>query len=137
MRMSVRKEGSDVAATLETFVGWLGGVRGGSVRAEIDGSLLAELDAREKTVTVAIDTFGDDDPPSGLLPAGEHLGWWSALRFPTALAHAGWQVRVQEHGQELARLGRGVSALTGHVRAHPSALGKLRRLLRPARERRD
>lgn len=135
--MSARKESSDVGATLEAFVGWLGGLRGGTVRATIDGSLLAELDAREKTMTVALDTFGDDDAPNGLLPPGEHLGWWSALRFPAALAHAGWQVRVQEHGQELARLGRGVSALTGHVRAHPSAVGRLRRLLRPARRRRD
>lgn len=135
--MNDRAERSDVAATLETFVGWLGGVRDGSLRAELDGSLLAELDARQKTVTVAIDTFDDRDAPVGFLPPGETLGWWNALRIPSALSRAGWQIRVQEHGQELARLGRGVSALTGHVHAHPSALGRLRRLLRPARRRRD
>ena len=111
--------------TAEGFAQLLSRLAAGSVNAALDGAPLATLDVAHRTLTVQLDP---------LLAAGERrpllsevrVGLWSARGVPGALARHGWRVSLRRGEQELVGLGRGTSALTGHVRLDPVALWKLR-----------
>ncbi len=101
----------------------------GKVEAALDGSPLAVVDAEAKTVTVHLDPLLQDEGRSVPRLHEGHLRLWSARGVPSSLARSGWRVSLQSEDHELVGLGRGVSALTGHLHVSPAALWKLRRLL--------
>ncbi|MGI0052681.1 MAG: hypothetical protein ACREC5_03640 [Thermoplasmata archaeon] len=114
---------------VEDLVRWLGLIGGGSLRAEIGGALLAEIDGEGRNVTVDLDALlGEGMSTHPKLPMG-YLDLWKARGVPSALARTGWQVRLRAGPHELIRLGRDVSALTGHVHVGVAALWELPRLL--------
>lgn len=113
----------------EALMRLLDQVASGSAEAKIDGTLVAVLDAEGRNLTIDVDPFltaGTHDDSPG---PQAHLSLWKNRGIPSALARSGWQVSLQSESRELMRMGRGVSALTGHVHASPTALWKLRRFL--------
>jgi hypothetical protein len=113
----------------EVLAGLLRQISGGKIEAQLDGTAIASIDGESRTVTVHLDPLLAGDRPSLPRLHEGHLKLWSARGVPSSLARSGWHVSLQSGEQELVGLGRGVSALTGHVRVSPSALWKLRRLL--------
>ncbi|MGI0071177.1 MAG: hypothetical protein ACRECT_03800 [Thermoplasmata archaeon] len=115
-----------VALDLARLLDRLGG---GSFRATIDGTLAVELNADGRNLTVDLDPIVGK---GGRIPTALHLGHlslWKARGVPSALARAGWQVRLRDGSRELVRLGRDVSPITGHVHVSPAALAELGRFL--------
>ena len=114
---------------LSDFVGLLKRVTGGKLEARIDGNPLVLLDGEHRSLTVQIGPLLTEGiKPSSVLRAG-HLRLWQARGVPSALARSGWDLRLHDGAEELIRLGRNASALTGHVHVSPRTLGKLRRWL--------
>lgn len=54
---------------------------------------------------------------------------WEVPGIASALARSGWRVVFLEGSEDVLRMGRGVSVLTGHVSARPSMLWKPRKRL--------
>lgn len=107
----------------------LDSVAGGSVEALIDGEPLARLDGNQRTVTVQIRSIPRKGDRSTSLLHESRIHFWEIRGIPSALARSGWQVSFRDGPQELLRLGRTASALTGHIHVNPAALWKLRRVL--------
>jgi hypothetical protein len=101
----------------------------GSLRLEVDGRLLAELDAGSRTVRVQAEPILGIERRLRALPSEDRPHLWEGRGLPGALARTGWRMTVEDGGEELVRVGHGVSALTGHLALSPRALWRLRRLL--------
>ncbi len=115
--------------TAEDLVRLLGRISGGAVRATVDGRPFAELDGEHRTLTVEVGSWLEHGPRGRALLRESHVNLWEARGIPGALARSGWSVRFRDGAEEVIRLGRDASALTGHVHVAPAALWKLRRYL--------
>ncbi len=104
-------------------------ISGGSLEATIDGDPFVVVDADHRDVTVQVDRLLERDRSMHAFFAEERVQLWEVRGIPSALARAGWEVRLRDGPDDLVRLGRGVSTLTGHVHVSLAALRKLRRLL--------
>jgi hypothetical protein len=124
----VRGSLSDTARTTE-LARLLGRLTNGSVRLEVDGELFVELDASSRTVRVQAEPLLGLERRLRTVPSEDRPHLWEARGLPGALARSGWRVTVADGGEELVRVGHGVSALTGHLSVTPRALWRLRRLL--------
>jgi hypothetical protein len=103
----------------------LAGITGGKVEASVDGVPWADLDAGSRTVRVQMDPVrGSALVGPFLKEAGASL--WAMRGFPSALARSGWQVQLRVGPDELLRMGRDTSPLTGHVHVGLAALWRLR-----------
>ena len=115
-------------STAQALVSLLGRIAGGRAEADVDGVPFAVLDGEKRNLTIQIAPLLEE-PPTGRSVLHEgRLRLWEARGVPSALARAGWHVGFQDGPHEILRLGRDVSALTGHVHVSPAALWKLRRL---------
>ena len=112
-----------------TFAETLERISGGSLEATIDGAPFEVVDADHRDVTVQVDPLLESDRSMHSFFAEERVRLWEARGVPSALARAGWAVRLRDGPDDLVRLGRGVSTLTGHVHVSLAALRKLRRVL--------
>lgn len=117
------------AAVTTAFVGLLGRIAGGQAEAVLDGAPLVRIDGAGRDLTVQIAPFLEVAPQERSGPGEGFLRLWEARGVPSALARSGWQVSVRDGPHEIIRLGRDVSALTGHVHVSPVALWRLRRFL--------
>lgn len=104
-------------------------VAAGSMTAEIDGRVVAVLDAQARNLAIDVNPLVTNGVRIAPLLPGGGLHPWRNRRFPSALARTGWHVSLSSGSRELLRAGRGVSALTGHVYVHPTAIRELRRIL--------
>lgn len=110
----------------EEFVGLLASVLRGRVEARIAGVPAAVLDGDARELSVDLRAIGGPRGIGSVLHES-HLGLWSARGVPGALAKAGWSVRLREGEAEVVRMGRGATALTGHLDVHPLAAWRARR----------
>jgi hypothetical protein len=112
------------------LVGLLGGLSGGSAQVQIDSVPFATVDAGSRNLDVQVGRLLNE--PRRRHPAVLKEGpvaLWKGRSIPSELARKGWRVTVHDGSDELMALGRGTSALTGHVHVSPAALWKLRKLL--------
>ena len=117
---------SEAVAT--TLVDLLRRVTGGKVEADVDGAPFVVIDGERRNLTVHVGPLLDDARPDRSPLREGHLRLWEVRGIPSALARSGWHVSLRDGPHEMIRLGRDVSALTGHVHVSPIALWKLRRL---------
>ena len=117
------------ASATSAFLELLGRIAGGTAEAVLDGATLVRIDGTTRDVTVQIAPLLGVARQERPRTDGVSLRLWEARGVPSALARSGWQVSVRDGPHEMIRLGRDVSALTGHVHVSPAALWKLRRLL--------
>jgi hypothetical protein len=112
------------------LVGLLGGISGGSAQVQIGSVPLATVDAGSKNLDVQIGSLLNEPRKrrSVVLKEGP-VGLWKGRSIPSELARKGWRLTVHDGPDELMALGRGTSALTGHVHVTPAALWKLRKLI--------
>ena len=112
------------------LAGLLSGLSGGSARIQVDSAPFATLDAESRTLTVQIAPLFMGPSRRGP-PVRRELpvGLWNGRSIPSELARLDWRLTVYDGTEELATVGRGTSALTGHVRVSPAGLWKLRKLL--------
>lgn len=110
------------------FAGLLARVVGGSAEADVDGAPFVVLDGDKRDLTVQVAPLLDEARQERSALHEGHLRLWEARGVPSALARSGWHVSFRDGSHEMIRLGRDVSALTGHVHVSPTALWKLRRL---------
>ncbi|MGI0054132.1 MAG: hypothetical protein ACREBZ_00160 [Thermoplasmata archaeon] len=112
------------------FLDLLGRVTGGAVQADVDGRRVLNLDGERRNLEVQIDPFlrVERQIRSSQSPLG-HMRLWELHGAPSTLARSGWCVSFQEGSEDVIRVGRGVSPLTGHVHLSPAGLWKLRKLL--------
>ena len=104
-------------------------IGGGTAEADLDGAPLAILDGEGRNLTVQLAPFLEVAQREHAPRPGAELRLWEARGVPSALARSGWHVSLRYGPHEMIRLGRDVSALTGHVHVSPSALWKLRRFV--------
>jgi hypothetical protein len=112
------------------LVGFLSRISEGSVQVDIDSTPFASVDARSRNIDLQIEPLLTS--PRGTRPIGGEsvpLALWRSRRVPAELARTGWRVTLYDGTHELLALGRGTSALTGHVHLSPTALWKLRKLV--------
>jgi hypothetical protein len=108
----------------------LGGLTDGSLQVDIDSVPFAAVDARARNLDLQIAPLLGQVPRARSVAREEGPGGlWSASHIPADLARRGWRITLYDGPEELLALGRGASALTGHVRVHPTKLWKLRKLL--------
>lgn len=115
------------ASVANAFVELLDRVSGGTVQADLDGVPFVVLDGERRDLTVQIAPLLNAPRQEGSALREGHLRLWEARGVPSALARSGWHVSFRDGPHEMLRLGRDVSALTGHVHVSPAALWKLRR----------
>lgn len=111
------------------FVSLLARVRSGRAEAELDRAPLVTLDGDAKDLVVQIGPLWETTHRGSSLLRETPVRLWEARGVPSALARSGWRVSFRDGPQEMIRLGRDVSALSGHVHVSPAALWKLRRLV--------
>ena len=109
------------------FVAWLARISGGRAEADLDGASFVRVDGETRDLTVQLGPLLDERDEERSVFRPGHLRLWEVRGVPSALARAGWQVSFRDGSHEVIRLGRDVSALTGHVHVSPTALWKLRR----------
>ncbi len=116
------------ADTGKDLVALLSCVVGGSLEARIDGAPFAALDGEARELTLELGRLGPElgRRRSGL--SARLVELWEFRGLPSALARSGWRVNIRDGGRELVRMGRTVSALTGHVHVSRAAWGKWRDL---------
>jgi hypothetical protein len=112
------------------LAGLLSAVSGGSAQVQIDSAPFATLDAESRDLAVQIGPFLNESrrKHSGVLHESP-IGLWNGRSIPSELARRGWRVTVCDGPDELMALGRGTSALLGHVHVSSTGLWKLRKLL--------
>jgi len=112
------------------FVGLLGHLSEGSVEVVLGAEPLASLDARTRNIELQVRPLLAAGGPHGTASRIEGAAeLWKARRVPSELARIGWRITVSDGSEELLAVGRGTSALTGHVHAPPATLWKLRKFL--------
>lgn len=108
----------------------LGGLSGGSVQIGLGAAPFASVDAESRTLKLQIAPLllgsGGTRP---MLRASGPRDLWKARNIPAQLARSGWRLTLYDGTQELLSLGRGTSALTGHIHLNPTALWTLRKLV--------
>ena len=111
------------------FVSLLDAVTDGSAQVAIDSVPFASVDGQTRNIDLQFAPLlrTRSGNRSFVLPEGP-LGLWKARRVPSELARRGWRLVLYDGADELLALGRGTSALTGHVHTTPSAFWKLRKL---------
>jgi hypothetical protein len=112
------------------FAELLSGLSGGSAQVQIDSAPFATIDAGSRNLDVQIGPLLHEPRRVRSLVLEEGpVGLWKGRSIPSELARRGWRLTVSEGPDELMALGRGTSALTGHVHVSPAGLWKLRKLL--------
>jgi hypothetical protein len=112
------------------FVRLLSRLSAGSIRVDIDSVPFATLDARARTLDVQVGPLlHEGHRGRSTSQRRTSFGLWNARRVPGELAREGWRVTLHDGDNELVALGRGTSALTGHVHVSPVGLWKLRKLV--------
>jgi hypothetical protein len=112
------------------LAGVLGALSGGSAKVQIDSAPLATVDAESKNLEVQIGLFLDEPRRKRPMELKEGpVGLWKGRSIPSELARQGWRLTLYDGPDELMALGRGTSALTGHVHVSPAGLWKMRKLL--------
>jgi hypothetical protein len=102
----------------------------GTARIDIGATPFAIVDAQSRTVNVQIDPLLGRKASTSPRGVGRGpTGFWNARGIPGELARRGWRLNVYDGPSELLALGRGTSALTGHIHLNPAGLWKLRKLL--------
>ncbi len=110
------------------FVGLLGLFKSGELTLSVRGNEALKLDAKVKSVTLDVGAIESLSLGKALSESLD-LSVASSIGAARALAKAGWELELSRDGKEVARLGRGVSALTGHIRGSLRELLSLRRSL--------
>jgi hypothetical protein len=114
----------------EPMLGLLQRLQGGHVSVQWGDQPFAELDADRKNVEIDLGpVLAQRQTFAGVLHE-RRFQMWRTLRFPGALARLNWRVSLRAGDREIVGLGRGTSALTGHVHVE---LGGLRELARAAK----
>ena len=109
---------------------FLGRFSDGSLHIDVDSAPFASMDARSRNLDLQLaPLLGGRRHARRWMREEGPVGLWRARHVPTELARMGWRVTLYDGTHELLALGRGTSALTGHVRVSPAALWKLRRLV--------
>jgi hypothetical protein len=119
------------AAAMSTLLGGLlSRVSAGSAEVALDSVPFASVDAPARNLELQILPLlrGPRGARSTDRPKSP-FGVWRSRGVPAELARRGWRLTLYDGTDELLVLGRGTSALTGHVRLHPAALLKLRKLV--------
>jgi hypothetical protein len=102
----------------------------GIAQIDIDATRFATVDARSRTLDVQIDPLLDRKASTSTIRVARGpIGLWNTRGVPGELARQGWRLNVYDGPRELLALGRGTSALTGHIHLNPEGLWKLRKLL--------
>jgi hypothetical protein len=114
------------ATTADSMIHVLRLFQRGSLEARLDGEPFAALDANRRTMSIQLDPVARQGRK--ILAEGQ-FSVWKARGIPGALARAGWYVSLREGSDELVGMGYGASALTGHMHVHPTALGRLWKLV--------
>ena len=119
------------AAEMSSFVGsLLSRVSAGSVQVDLDTVPFASVDGEARNLDLQIDPLVRGLAGTRSTPGrGRPIGLWNSRRLPTELARRGWRLTLYDGTNELMVLGRGTSALTGHVHLNPAALWRLRKLV--------
>ncbi len=115
-------------AELAEMVPLLASVRSGRVRITMGGAPLAAVEAEPHTIRIDVRPFVSEWHRFLSSARDARGGLHGAHGLPRALAEAGWQVVLYRGPTEIARIGRGTSALLGHVHLDLAALGLLRDL---------
>ncbi len=112
------------------LVRFLSRLSGGSVQIGIDAAPFASVDAQSRNLDLQIAPLlrGQRGARSIVREEGP-AGLWRARSIPTELARRGWRLTLYDGTHELLALGRGTSALAGHIHVNPTALWKLRKLV--------
>jgi hypothetical protein len=114
----------------ELAVGLLSRVSSGSLEIDVDSSPFASVDAQSRSIDVQIaPLLRPRRRASSLLREEGPFAVWKARKIPAEMARAGWRLTLRDGSHELLALGRGTSALTGHVHVNPAALWQLRKLV--------
>jgi hypothetical protein len=125
----VTRPAVNVPELSKIFLGLLGRVEDGSVQVAVDSVPFASLDARTRTIDLQLaPLLRARRENRSLAPREGPLALWRARKVPGELAHRGWRLTLYDGTDELLALGRGTSALSGHVHTTPAALWKLRKL---------
>jgi hypothetical protein len=109
------------------FVQSLRHLQGGALQVAWDGAPWASVDATARNLELQIEPLIDNVGEGRSILHEAHVRLWELRGVPAALARAGWRVTLRDGLQEVLRLGRDTSALTGHMRVSPAGLGKLLR----------
>jgi hypothetical protein len=119
------------AAGLSALIGGLlSRVSDGSLQVDLDSVPFASVDAQSRNLELQIDPLLREQRGTRKVARPEgSLGVWRSRKIPSELARRGWRLTLYDGTDELLVLGRGTSALTGHVRLNPAALWKLRKLV--------
>lgn len=104
-------------------------LKGGSVRIAAEGEILAAVDADQRNVRVDVQPFLQEWRKLLRAAPRDSKTARGATGVPRLLAEEGWQVALYDRDKEVARLGRGTSALTGHIHIDLAAVGLLREIL--------
>ena len=103
-------------------------LRGGEVAVDWNHRPWIHLDGDARNVEVDLDPF---TASGGRLRAMLHFGrvaGWKSVGLPKELAQLGWRVSLRSEERPVLELGRGTSAVTGHVHVELRALPHLARL---------
>ena len=119
------------AAELSDLVGeLLHSISKGSAQVQIGSTPLATLDAGSRSLEIQIGPLLDEPTPLRRARREAGLsGLWKGRSIPSELARRGWRLTISDGTDELLALGRGTSALLGHMHVTPTGLWKLRKLI--------
>jgi hypothetical protein len=125
------RRSAPTAAGVSSLLGAiLNNLTDGTAQIDIGATRVATVDARSRTMDVQIDPLLDRKASISPMGGGRGpIGFWNARGIPGELARRGWRLNVYDGPRELLALGRGTSALTGHIHLNPAGLWKLRKLL--------
>jgi hypothetical protein len=113
----------------DAFVELLGSLSSGSLTLDLAGDRIVSLDADRRDLDVRVDPILPSAHPEGPRSHAPTMGLRDAIHLAGALAHAGWRIDVSREGRTVVSMGRGHSALTGHLSGDPIALWRLRKAL--------
>jgi hypothetical protein len=119
------------AADMSSLLGGLlSKVSDGSVQVDLDSVPFASVDAQTRNLEVQIlPLLRGEHGTRSIAWQGGPVELWRSRKVPAELARRGWRLALYDGAEELLVLGRGTSALTGHVHVNPAALWKLRKLV--------
>jgi hypothetical protein len=119
------------AAEMSALLGdLLSKVSDGTIDVDVDSVPLASVDAKSRNLEVQIvPLLRGERGTRSIAWQGGPLDLWRSRKVPAELARRGWRLTLYDGTEELLVMGRGTSALTGHIHLHPAALWKLRKLV--------
>ena len=92
---------------------------GGQFKIQLNGSAIVQVDATARDLEMDVTPIAELAADRG---KGPSMGLREGLALARGLAKAEWRIRIRKGPHDLATLGRGVSALTGHVSVTPRGL---------------